>query len=109
MALGLLLLWAFPLTGQLWMLLPLIMATSLTWAASDISVRSKLQNSLPANKRGRAMGFVNAMTFLLTLGANLGLGALFDAFPSLQVFGGVAAAVTALALAAFYAAGRLKG
>ena len=108
MGLGLLTLWALALTGQLWILLPLAAVKSVTWAASDLSLRSKLQNGLPQGHRGRALGFINSVAFLLILAASLGLGFVLDTAAPLTVFHWIGGAVSLSAAFMLLAAHRIK-
>lgn len=103
MAVGLLGLWAMSFTQELIILLPLIAFGSLSWAASDLSLRGKLQNSLPDALRGRAFGFIGAVGYVTILLASLGLGRLMDAWGGGPVILAVNIAVTALALLLFKA------
>ncbi len=103
MALGFLGLWGLSAAQNLWILLPLIALGSLTWAASDLSLRGKLQKGLPESLRGRAFGFIGAVGYVAILAASLGLGALMDALgsaPVLLVFNLALAALILLLLKA---------
>ncbi len=107
-AFGLLGVWVFALYPQLAFLLPLVAFRSLTYAASDLSLRSKLQNALPPSLRGRVFGFIAATAFSLILGASYGLGRMLDAFGAGPVFIGVGVAATLLAALMFYAGLKLR-
>lgn len=107
MSLGVLGLWAFTLAPSLWVVLPAVAFGSLTWAASDLSLRSKIQESLPPELRGRTFGFLTAVTFALVLLTSAVLGVVFDAFAAGPAFWAVNAALTAVVLGLFYAASRL--
>lgn len=103
MAVGLLGLWAMSFTQELLILLPLIAFGSLSWAASDISLRGKLQNSLPQAMRGRAFGFIGAVGYVTILLASLSLGWLMDAWGGGPIFLAVNAVITVSALLLFKA------
>ncbi|HAH06708.1 MAG TPA: hypothetical protein DCM05_09315 [Elusimicrobia bacterium] len=108
MALGTLALWALCFTQSLPVLLPLIAFSSVSWAASDLSLRGKLQAALEPAVRGRSFSFISAATFLSVLAVSLGVGFLFDALPAAAVLIGVNAAFTLAAAAMLWAAGKLK-
>ncbi|MEE8425226.1 MAG: MFS transporter [Elusimicrobiota bacterium] len=108
MSLGVMGLWVFTLRPELWFILPLVAFGSMTWAASDLSLRSKLQNALPHRYRGRAFGFIGAVAFALILLASLGIGALMDTVAAASVFLGINIALVPLALLMFYAGMKLR-
>lgn len=108
MSLGLIGLWTLNFAPTLFALVPLIAFGSLTWAASDLSLRTRLQDGLPSRLRGRAFAFIGAAAFAIVLAASLGLGTLFDAVAAAPVFLGVNAVIAVLAATLFYAAKRLK-
>ncbi|OIO12030.1 MAG: hypothetical protein AUJ52_00985 [Elusimicrobia bacterium CG1_02_63_36] len=108
MALGLLGLWTLTFAPTLWALVPLVAFGSLTWAASDLSLKTRLQDGLPSRLRGRAFAFVGAAAFAIVLAASLGLGTLFDAVAAAPVFFGVNAVIAVLVATLFYAAKRLQ-
>ncbi|MFA5138006.1 MAG: MFS transporter [Elusimicrobiota bacterium] len=81
MALGVLTVWATSLVGNVWPILPLILARSLLWTASDISVTSFLQSKLPNESAGKAMGFLMALELALIMAGSYGVGILFDLLP----------------------------
>lgn len=98
LALGLVGLWAFSISPTLWSILPFIALSRVTWAASDLSLRGKLQSAIDPDKRGRTFGLITAVTFVLIVASSLGLGMLMDAFPIAAVYIGVNVALTLLAL-----------
>ncbi len=98
MALGLLGLWSLFLGQGLALLLPLVAFSSLSWAASDLSLRGKLQAALPESVRGRSFAFISAAGFLSVLVLSLGVGFLMDLAARSAVFLAVGAAVTAMAV-----------
>ncbi|MBI4423891.1 MAG: MFS transporter [Elusimicrobia bacterium] len=107
MAFGLLGLWALSATTQLWLLLPLVAFKSLSWAASDLSLRGKLQNSLPPAVRGRTFGFIGAVGYVAVMAISLGLGLLMDAAGKAPVIFGVNVGLTLLLALLLAAAARL--
>ncbi len=108
MSLGIMGLWVFTLRPDLMFVLPLVALGSMTWAASDLSLRSKLQNALPHRYRGRAFGFIGATAFALILGASLGLGTLMDAMAAASVYLWLNIALVPLAALMFYAGLKLR-
>ncbi|MBI5595338.1 MAG: MFS transporter [Elusimicrobia bacterium] len=107
MAAGVLALWVLNFAPSFWFILPAVAFGSFSWAASDLSLRSKIQETLPPAVRGRAFGFLTAAAFAVVLAASFGLGLLFDALPAAPVFWGVNAALTLMAVGLFYAAKKL--
>jgi hypothetical protein len=79
MALGTLAAWSLVLTGNLWLIIPLVMAMSLSWAANDINLTSYLQSRLPEESAGKAMGFRMAAELAAIMGISYVLGFMFDA------------------------------
>ncbi|MBI4677073.1 MAG: MFS transporter [Elusimicrobia bacterium] len=79
MALGTLATWVLALTGNLWAIIPLVVAMSLTWAANDINLTSYLQSKLPPESAGKAMGFLMAAELAAIMGSSYILGFMFDA------------------------------
>ncbi|MEK7746562.1 MAG: hypothetical protein AAB576_07850, partial [Elusimicrobiota bacterium] len=98
MALGLLGLWSLFLGQGLALLLPLVAFSSLSWAASDLSLRGKIQAALPESVRGRSFAFISAVGFLSVLILSLGVGFLMDLAAHSAVFLAIGAAVTAMAV-----------
>ncbi|MBI5209754.1 MAG: MFS transporter [Elusimicrobia bacterium] len=98
MALGTLAAWALVFTGNPWILLPLVLAMSVGWAANDINITSHLQSRLPEESAGKAMGFLMAAELAAILGVSYLLGFLFDAVPGVWSLSIVSAALTAAAL-----------
>ncbi|MBI3297483.1 MAG: hypothetical protein HYZ75_04930 [Elusimicrobia bacterium] len=107
MSVGLLGVWVFTFAPSVWWILPFVAFRALSWAASDLSLRSKLQESLAPELRGRTFGFLTAAAFGMVLLSSLALGLLFDAFPAASVFLGLNAGLTLAAIGLFYAARRL--
>jgi hypothetical protein len=93
----------------LWVILGLIGFRSMTWATSELSLRSKLQNGLPKQMRGRAFAFISAVAFGLILSVSMGVGFLMDFLPQISVFYGIDIALVALAVVLFLSASRLNG
>lgn len=93
---------------NLWIILGMIAFRSMTWATSELSLRSKLQNSLPKHLRGRAFAFISAVAFALILATSMGVGFLMDIVPQLTVFYGVDIALAVAAVVLFFAAYRLN-
>jgi hypothetical protein len=96
-------------TIPFWTVLLLIGFRSMTWATSELSLRSKLQNGLPKQIRGRAFAFIGAVAFGLILAASMGVGFLMDILPRLTVFYGIDVVLVALAAMLFFSAFRLNG
>lgn len=107
MSMGLVGLWAFTFSPTLWAILPWIAFGSLSWAASDLSLRSKLQEILAPEMRGRTFGFLTAAAFAIVFLSSMGLGFIFDAFPAAPVFLGINAVLLVLVGGLFYAAHKL--
>lgn len=107
MSLGILGLWTFSVTPSLWFILPAVAFGSLSWAASDLSLRSKIQESLPAELRGRTFGFLTAAAFALVLLVSATLGFAFDAFSAGPTFWALNAVLSAVVLGLLFAASRL--
>jgi hypothetical protein len=107
-AAGLLLIWALATTTALPVLLPLILVSSLTWAASDLSLRSEVQRTVAEKDQPRALSFLYGAFVLGSAAASFALAGVMDALgmgPALYWICGV---ITALALGVFLAARRLK-
>lgn len=107
MSVGILGLWTFSLAPNLWFILPAVAFGSLSWAASDLSLRSKIQESLPAELRGRTFGFLTAAAFALVLLVSATLGFAFDAFSAGPTFWAVNAVLTLVVGGLLFAASRL--
>ncbi|MDP3544276.1 MAG: MFS transporter [Elusimicrobiota bacterium] len=107
-ALGLLLIWALALSTSLPILLPLILFSSLTWAASDLSLRSEVQRTVSEKDQPRAISFLYGAFVLGSALVTLALGALLGALPTATALFWICAGFSALALAVFYASRRLK-
>jgi hypothetical protein len=107
-ALGLLLTWALAFSTSLPLLLPLILFSSLTWAASDLSLRSEVQRSVSEKNQPRAISFLYGAFVLGSALVSLALGGLLDALPVALALIWICAGFSALALVVFYASRRLK-
>lgn len=103
MALSSLLLWTFAVGAgvNLWLLLGVIMASSLTLAANDLSLHSYFQSRLPNEAAGKATGFLMAIQLGSIMAISCLLGFLFELLPIHPVFVGLCAAISILA-ALFY-------
>lgn len=107
-ALGLTLTWALAFSHSLPILLPLIMLSSLTWAASDLSLRSEVQRSVSEKNQPRAISFLYGAFVLGSALASLALGGLLDALPASVALLWICGGFSALAVTVFFAARRLK-
>jgi len=107
-ALGLLLIWALASTTSLPFLLPLILVSSLTWAASDLSLRSEVQGTVAEKDQPRALSFLYGAFVLGSALMSLALGALLDGLGVGPALFWICGGITALAVAVFFAARRLK-
>ena len=107
-ALGLLLIWALASTTSLPILLPLILVSSLTWAASDLSLRSEVQGSVAEKDQPRALSFLYGALVLGSAAASFALGGLLDALGMGPALYWICGAITVLALGVFLAARRIK-
>ncbi len=107
-ALGLLLIWALAFSQSLPILLPLIMLSSLTWAASDLSLRSEVQRSVGGQEQPRALAFLYGAFVLGSALTSLALGGLIDALTVGPALFWICGAFTALALGVYYASRRLN-
>ncbi|MCX5788278.1 MAG: hypothetical protein NTX64_07210 [Elusimicrobia bacterium] len=108
MSLGLLAGWIFSVTTSLPLVITLVVASSLTWAASDLSLLSYLQARLPDDVESRAMGFLVGLTVLaMTLGS-LGAGRLLDAAGAGTGFVVIGAVLTALAAGLLWVSRKLR-
>ena len=106
-ALAILTSWVMAFTHALPLILPVILLMSMTWASSELSLRSEIQSSLGEKDQPRATSFMYGAFVLGTAAASLGLGALFDLLPITFALSGVFALFTALGLVVFYASRRL--
>lgn len=106
--LGLAVAWALVFTHSLPLLLPLILAFSMTWSSSDLSLRSDLQASLAEKDLPRATSFLYGAFVLGAAAVSLALGAFLDRLGPAAALPWICAAFTALGAAVFYAARRLK-
>lgn len=107
-ALGLLLTWALAFSTSLPILLPLILFSSLTWAASDLSLRSEVQRTVSEKDQPRAISFLYGAFVLGSALVTLALGALFGALATATALFWICGGFSALALAVLYASRRLK-
>lgn len=107
-ALGLLLTWALAFSTSLPILLPLILFSSLTWAASDLSLRSEVQRTVSEKDQPRAISFLYGAFVLGSALVTLALGALLGALPTATALFWICAGFSALALGVLYASRRLK-
>lgn len=107
-ALGLLLIWALASTTALPILLPLILVSSLTWAASDLSLRSEVQSMIAEKDQPRALSFLFGAFVLGSSAASFALGAVLDALGMGAALPWICGGITVLALAVFIASRRLK-
>lgn len=107
-ALAMLASWLMVFTHALPFVLPVILLMSMTWSASDLSLRSEVQSSLDEKDQPRATSFLYGSFVLGAAAASLGLGALFDLLPVTFALAGVFALFTALGVAVFHASRRLS-
>lgn len=107
-ALGLLLIWGLATTTSLPFLLPLILVSSLTWAASDLSLRSEVQGRVAEKDQPRALSFLYGAFVLGSALVSLALGGILDALGMGLALYWICGGITALALAVLYASRRLK-
>jgi hypothetical protein len=107
-AAGLLLIWALAFTKSLFLLLPLILLSSLTWAAADLSLRSEVQGAVADKDQPRALSFLYGAFVLGSALLSLSLGAFLDAMPLLTAISWICAAFTALAAGVWFASRKLK-
>ena len=107
-ALGLALSWALVFTHSLPLLLPLILAFSMTWSSSDLSLRAEIQASLSEKELPRATSFLYGVFVLGAAAASLGMGSLLDHFAPASALPWICGAFTALGAAVYLAARRLR-
>jgi len=107
-ALGLLLTWALAFSTSLPLLLPLILFSSLTWAASDLSLRSEVQRSVSEKEQPRAISFLYGAFVIGSSLLSLALGGLLGAMPAGVALYWICGGFSAIALAVFIASRRLK-
>ena len=107
-ALGLLLTWALALSHSLPILLPLILLSSLTWAASDLSLRSEVQRSVAEKDQSRAIGFLYGAFVIGSALVSLALGGLLDAMPVAAGLFWICGGFSVLASVVLFASRRLK-
>lgn len=99
--------WLMAFTRILPLVLPVFLLMSMTWAASDLSLRSEVQSTLDEKDQPRAASFLFSAFVLGAAAVSLGLGALFDLLPITYALAGVFAFFTAVAAAVFHASRRL--
>lgn len=107
-ALGLLLTWALAFSTSLPLLLPLILFSSLTWAASDLSLRSEVQRSISEKEQPRAISFLYGAFVIGSSLLSLALGGLLGAMPAAVALYWICGGFSAIALAVFVASRRLN-
>ncbi len=107
-ALGLLLIWTLAFSHSLPILLPLILFSSMSWAASDLSLRSEVQRSVSEKNQPRAISFLYGAFVIGSALASLAIGGLLDAMPMTRALVWICGAFTALAVSVFFASRRLK-
>ena len=105
---GLVLAWALVFTHSLPLLLPLILAFSMTWSSSDLSLRAELQSSLGEKELPRATSFLYGAFVLGAAAASLALGAFLDALAPALALPWICGLFTALGVAVFFASRRLR-
>lgn len=107
-ALGLLMIWVLAFSHSLPILLPLILLSSMGWAASDLSLRSEVQRSVSEKDQPRAISFLYGAFVIGSALASLALGGLLDALGMGLALYWICGGITALALAVYFASRRLK-
>lgn len=107
-AVGLLLTWALAFSTSLPLLLPLILFSSLTWAASDLSLRSEVQRTVSEKDQPRAISFLYGAFVIGSSLLSLALGGLLGAMPAAVALYWICGGFSALALTVFLASRRLK-
>ncbi|MDD5302303.1 MAG: MFS transporter [Elusimicrobia bacterium] len=107
-ALGLLLTWALAFSHSLPILLPMILFSSMSWAASDLSLRSEVQRSVSEKDQPRAISFLYGAFVIGSSLLSLALGGLFGALPTALALYWVCGGFSALALTVLFASRRLK-
>lgn len=107
-ALGMLLIWSLTSTTALPVLLPLILLSSLSWAASDLRLRSEVQSTITEKDQPRALSFLYGAFVLGTSAATFALGGLIDSLGMGAALYWICSGITALALAVFFASRRIK-
>jgi hypothetical protein len=106
--LGMLLGWALVFSHSLPVLLPLILAFSMTWSSSDLSLRAEVQSALSEKDLPRATSFLFGAFVLGAAAVSLGLGAFLDALAPAVALPWVCGLFTALGAAVFLASRRLR-
>lgn len=106
-AIGLSLIWALALSTSLPLLLPLILLSSATWSASDLSLRSDLQKSVSEKDQPRAMSFLYGLFVLGGALISPAFGAFLDAMPLTTAIVWICALFTALGAGVWWASRRV--
>ena len=99
--------WAMLFTSTLPFILPVFLLMSMTWAASDLALRSEVQSSLSEKEQPRVTSVLFSAFVLGAAAVSLGLGALFDLLPITWALAGVFALFTAIGGAVHHASRRL--
>ncbi len=107
-ALGLLLIWALAFSTALPVLLPLILASSLTWSASDLSLRSEVQRTVAEKDQPRALSFLYGAFVLGAAAASFALGGFMDWLGMATALYWICGGLAAVAAGVFLASRRLK-
>lgn len=107
-AVGLLLIWTLAFSHSLPVLLPLILLSSLSWAASDLTLRSEVQRSVSEKDQPRAISFLYGAFVIGSALASLALGGALDALSVGRALIWICAGFSVLAVSVFLAARRLK-
>ena len=106
-AAGLTLIGTLALTKSLALLLPLVLVSSLTWSAGDISLRSEVQRRVEAKDQPRALSFLFAAYVLGSAAASFALGAFLDWMGVAVALAWVAGAMVLLAAGVWHASRKL--
>ena len=107
-AIGLLLIWTLAFSHSLPILLPLILLSSMSWAASDLTLRSEVQRSVSEKDQPRAISFLYGAFVIGSALASLALGGALDALTVSKALIWICAGFSVLAVTVFFAARRLK-
>lgn len=106
-AAAIILCWVLAFTHALPAAFIAILAMSLTWSSSDLSLRSEIQSALGARDQPRAASFLYSSLILGTGLVSLMLGLLIDAVAMTPALYGIFALYTAVAAVVFLAGRRL--
>jgi predicted MFS family arabinose efflux permease len=107
-ALGLMMIWALAFSHSLPILLPMILLSSMGWAASDLSLRSEVQRSVSEKDQPRALSFLYGAFVIGSAVISLSLGGLLDAMPVVSALFWICGTFSAIAVAVLFASRRLK-